>query len=203
MPYEYKEDPPKKKVAQRDEDGKVVIAPNNFVTTRLKVGRVGKGTTFGGKIPYVEDDNEGRRKKETRTEMELHNTKLPEDGKAFSQVGGALRWGTFNKPKDIYGGPSLAATRDNLKFRSQKVLPDIHEGAMFKPAGPGKKNKTIGKFPSFMKNPPNEVKRVKKEEGGDDIPPFKMTTKVFSRPTPSVVTNFRNIRSAFPGSFRR
>lgn len=82
-------------------------------------------------------------------------------------------------------------------------MSDIHEGASFRPAGPGKKNTLLGKFPEFMPDPPKQLKRKVKDENAEDIPSFKPTTKVFSRPTPSVVTNFRNIRSAFPGVFRR
>jgi hypothetical protein len=83
------------------------------------------------------------------------------------------------------------------------VLTDIHEGAQFKPAGPGKKRKPLGRFPTFMPDPPKQLLRQKKDENAEDIPAFKPNTKVFSRPTPSVVTNFRNIKSAFPSAFRR
>jgi hypothetical protein len=104
-------------------------------------------------------------------------------------------------PELVYGGPSLAVTRNTAK--SQQNLTDIHEGASFKPAGPGKKKHLLGKFPEFMADPPKELKRVKKDENAEDIPAFRPSTKFFSRPTPSVVTNYRNIRSAFPSLFRR
>ena len=57
-------------------------------------------------------------------------------------------------------------------------------------------------FPLFMPDPPKQLMRVKKEEGVEEPPPFKPSTKEFTRPTPSVVTNRRNIRSAFPTVFR-
>ena len=87
-------------------------------------------------------------------------------------------------------------------LNASKSLPAIHDEA-FRPCGPGKKNKLLGGFPKFKPDPPKELKRKFKVDGEEDIPAFKPSTKVFSRPTPSVVTNFRNIRSAFPGAFRR
>jgi hypothetical protein len=72
----------------------------------------------------------------------------------------------------------------------------VHDDAPFRPAGPGKKKKTLGKFPPFMPNPERVIKRVKKNEDAEYVPPFRPTTRQFGRPTPSIVTNFRNIRSA-------
>jgi len=83
-----------------------------------------------------------------------------------------------------------------------KELPPLHD-ANFKPSGPGKKRVTIGKFPSFMADPPSRLKRVKKDENAEDIPAFKPTTKEWTRPTPSVVTNFRNMKASFPMHFRK
>ena len=34
----------------------VLIAPRNFLTNPPKVGKVGKNTSFGGIVPYMEDD---------------------------------------------------------------------------------------------------------------------------------------------------
>ena len=34
----------------------VLIGPRNIMTNPIKRGMVGKQVTFGGKIPYVEDD---------------------------------------------------------------------------------------------------------------------------------------------------
>ena len=53
-----------------------------------------------------------------------------------------------------------------------------------------------------MPNPPKELKRVKKEEGEEeDRPRFKLTYNLRSRPCPSVATNFRNLKSAYPAAF--
>jgi hypothetical protein len=120
--------------------------------------------------------------------------------KPFSQKAKGLKFGTFNNPRDVFGHVDMPARAARLK--NSKSLPAIHDMA-FKPNGPGKKNKLLGKFPSFMADPPTELKRKIVVEGQEPPPAFKSNTKVFSRPTPSVVTNFRNIRSAFPSAFRK
>lgn len=132
-----------------------------------------------------------------KAELDYHHSKLPQDAGPFKQVGGNLKYGTFVKPLLMYGGPSMALTKPTqgeAKYHSQKIL-NMHEGAQFKPAGPGKKNKTLSRFPSFMPDPPREKVRVKKDENAEYVPPFKPSTRQFTRPTPSIVTNFRNMRS--------
>ena len=72
----------------------------------------------------------------------------------------------------------------------------------FRPCGPGKKGKLLGPQPKHMPCPPIVKQRVKKAEGEEeDIPSFKPVTKFFTRPTPSVVTNFRNLKASFPSHF--
>jgi len=151
MPYKYMEQKPDDKKNYRDAEGAVITAPNNFVTCNLKKGTVGKGTTFGGTIKHLPEDPDAQ-KKAVLTEIAYHKSKLPEDGKAFSSMAKRLRYGVFNNPEKVYGGPSLAITRNS---KSQAFLTaEIHEGVSFRPAGPGKKKKTLGKFPSFMADPP-------------------------------------------------
>ena len=41
---------------RRDTEGNVLTENPNFYTTKLKKGKAGKGTSFGGLIPYVEED---------------------------------------------------------------------------------------------------------------------------------------------------
>jgi hypothetical protein len=178
----------------RDAEGNVIIENTNFYTTKLRKGKSGKGTSFGGMIPYVEEDPNFV-KNQLKSEIAYHRSKLQDA--PFRNMGGTLKHGTFNTPASVLGGPSMVS-RNTRAFSSQKVLPDIHNGAAFKVAGPGKRKKTLGKFPTFMPDPPREIKRVKKDDNTEDPPRFKMNTTVFSRPTPSVVTNFRNIRTAFP-----
>jgi hypothetical protein len=61
----------------------VITEPPNFVTNKMKVGKVGKGTTFGGTIKHMPEDPDAI-KKQILTEIAYHKSKLPEDGKAFS-----------------------------------------------------------------------------------------------------------------------
>jgi hypothetical protein len=53
-----------------------------------------------------------------------------------------------------------------------------------------------------MPDPPKYKGRVRKDEDAEDVPAFKPVTKHFTRPTPSVVMNFRNMKSSFPMHFR-
>jgi hypothetical protein len=84
LPYKYMESKPDDKKNYRDAEGAVITAPNNFVTTRLKSGKIGKGTTFGGIIPHHPEDPDAQRKI-LLSEIAYHKSKLPEDGKPFSQ----------------------------------------------------------------------------------------------------------------------
>lgn len=55
------------------EDGFVIIGPRNFTTMRTKMGKVGKSCTFGGQIPYREDDY-NRKKMFYKAELHYHNS---------------------------------------------------------------------------------------------------------------------------------
>jgi hypothetical protein len=75
----------------------------------------------------------------------------------------------------------------------------------FKPARPARSGYscTIEKFPVYMENPLTFIERKKPIEGEEPRPAFKKATNYKSRPTPSVVTNLRNIKASFPSIFRR
>jgi len=88
------------KKSLRDAEGAVITCPPNFVTTRLKEGKVGRGTTFAGPIPYIADDYNIKHKIAIE-EMKYHQSKLQE--KPFSQQAKRLPWGTFNNVKETYG----------------------------------------------------------------------------------------------------
>ena len=65
-------------------------------------------------------------------------------------------------------------------------------------------NQTIEKFPKYIEDPPTDKKYVKPAEGAPESPPgWKATYRKQSRPTPSVATNFRNLKSSFPSAFSR
>jgi len=138
-----------------------------------------------------------------KAELEEHK-KLVEvigDGKPFSQYAKKKRFGTFNDPIHVYGEDVP------LPAREKKVpgeLPDLHDGRPFKPSSNMKKGQvTIGKFPEFIPDPPVRKVRVKTDDDDEGPPGFKTTKKHMSRPTPSVATNFRNLKASFPSAFRR
>ena len=54
---------------------------------------------------------------------------------------------------------------------------------------------TIARFPEWKGDKPFQLTRKIKDPNAEDIPLFKHTTKEFTRPTPSVATNFRNLKS--------
>lgn len=74
----------------------------------------------------------------------------------------------------------------------------------FKPSNPPKKgyNKTINKFPDYKEDPMKAVQRKHKQEGEDDRiwrPNYYKKTV----PTPSITTNYKNLKTEFPTIFRR
>lgn len=80
-----------------------------------------------------------------------------------------------------------------------------HERA-FRPSNPGKKgvNGTLTKFPDHKASPCKDKKYIKPEEDAEQGPPgFKATYKYRSRPTPSVATNFRNLKASYPMAFKK
>lgn len=81
-----------------------------------------------------------------------------------------------------------------------------HERA-FRPSMPirtGQVNCSLQPYPLYKENPPKQLKKKPTVEGEIEPPPgFKMTHRRKSRPTPSVATNFRNLKASFPSAFRR
>ena len=86
-------------------------------------------------------------------------------------------------------------------------IPPLHDKP-FKPSHPTKKGKikgTLEKFPQYLPNPPTELKRkvLTEEEEAAVVPGFKATYRNKSRPTPSVATNYRNLKASYPSAFAR
>jgi hypothetical protein len=72
------------------------------------------------------------------------------------------------------------------------------------PIRTGQANCTLGSFPNYKENPPKALTRKRPVEGEEDNgPKFKLTHHYKTRPTPSVVTNMRNLKASFPSVFRR
>lgn len=65
-----------------DENGEVKIMPKNILTNPSKLGKTGKNTSFGGNIPYIEDDF--NIPKILATEERIHGQSLMQE-KPFSQ----------------------------------------------------------------------------------------------------------------------
>ena len=67
----------------KDEEGNVMVAPRNIITNKIKVGKIGKQTSLGGIIPYMDGDEYDAGKKLANKEREYHMSKLQD--KPFSQ----------------------------------------------------------------------------------------------------------------------
>ena len=158
-------------------------------------GQTGQNVYFdqlkplGGTVP-----NPYPRKKVEVPEDPLHD-------KPFSQKAKNQKWGTFNNPLDVYGEDVPIPARPP---KAKPERPELHDRA-FRTSGPPKKGKlgTLGKFPEHRADPPRVRKPIKKEDTEDQPPGFKTTKKYMSRPTPSVATNFRNLKASFPTAFVR
>ena len=100
--------------------------------------------------------------------------------------------------------------KEDIKARprlSSILAADTEHERPFRPSHPPKKGihnyTTLGKFPNYMENPPMETVRIKPDENAEERPRFKMTTNSFTRPTPSIVTNMKNLKTSFPSVFAR
>ena len=60
-PYPYRTEGPPSPKTLKDEDG-VITAPPNVKTNPMKKGNVGRGVTLGGKIEYMIDDYNMKKK---------------------------------------------------------------------------------------------------------------------------------------------
>ena len=63
-PYPHIDEAPPKKRDYRnaEENGAVIVGPRNFLTNPMKRGKVGRATSFGGIVPYAEDDYDIKKK---------------------------------------------------------------------------------------------------------------------------------------------
>lgn len=174
----------------------VMIAPRNIQTNPIKRGQIGKQVTFGGTVPYIEDDY-NRPRMFAVAEREYHQSKLQD--KPFSQK--VKRTETFNTNRAILEENPMLPHR----AVKPKTAPAIEHDKPFKPSHPPRRgyNKTLAKFPLYQEDPKKPITRKVLIEGEEDKEKFKPTHNVKSRPTPSVATNMRNMKAAFPSVFRR
>jgi hypothetical protein len=195
--FEHKTDLNEQKKNYKDQDGKVKIENPNFLTNPPKLGQFGKGTSFGGTIPYKEDPYDNKRML-AKKELE-ENHKLMQE-KAFSQRAKAI--GNFSNDRQAYGEDIVIPARKPVPERKPLMTHD----AAFKPSNPSKTNctnKTISKFPAYKEDPPKPVLRKKKVEGEDDKPNWRPNHKGHSKPSSSVTTITKNLRCEFPSVFRK
>ena len=154
-------------------------------------------TFFSGVIPYTEDPF-GRKRELDKKELQEHYAKLQE--KPFSQkVKGR---DTFQTHKDAYGEDRVYVARKPVGKR----LPLMTHEYPFKPSHPPRKgyNKTLDKFPEYKEDPMRAVERKKVAgEQQEEQAKWRHTHRLKSKPTPSVVTSFRNLKSEFPSVYRR
>ena len=183
------------KKCRKAPEGGVITEPKNFLTNPPKAGEVGKGTSFGGNLPHMPDEYE-RRKELARKERLEHEKKLQE--KPFSQR--IKEKETFGTIKETFGEDRVYPQR---KAPPKPVPPMTHD-APFKPSNPPRKgyNKTIDKFPPYKEDPLKFAVRNKSAEH-DDRAKWKPSHNKKTIPTPSVTTNYKNLKSEFPSVFRR
>ncbi len=107
---------------------------------------------------------------------------------------------TFSTIKEAYGEDRVYPQRKT----PEKRAPLMEHDYPFKPSHPPKKgyNNTLDKFPEYKEDPLKFVTRKKHVEGEDERK-WKTSHKKKSVPTPSVVTNYRNLKSEFPSVFRK
>jgi hypothetical protein len=174
----------------------VVIPPRNIMTNPIKKGKNGKQVTFGGSIPYIEDDF-NRPKLFAVAEREYHYSKLQE--KPFSQK--VKKKDTFNSNRNLLEENPMIPHR----APKPKTAPGLEHDKPFRPSHPPRRghNKTLAKFPIYQEDPKKPIERKMPVEGDDDKPKFKPTHNIKSRPTPSIATSMRNIKTSFPSVFRR
>ena len=120
----------------------VLIHPRNFLTNPPKAGKVGKNTSFGGVVPYMEDDF--NRPKTLATEARLAGKELEQD-KPFSQK--VKKTHLFNTNRAVIG--------EDRDYPHRKASPPpaplMEHDKPFKPAQPPKigYNKCLAPFPHY------------------------------------------------------
>lgn len=108
----------------------------------------------------------------------------------------------FNKARQVYEEEPRLPEKKTREF----VRNEAEHDRAFRPANPSKRgnHQTIAKFPEHKADPPTEKKRVIAKEGDPEAPPgWKATYAKRTRPTPSVATNFRNLKASYPSAFAR
>ena len=158
----------KKNYRSEEDPHDVIIMPPNIRTNPIKKGQVGKQVTFGGTVPYMEDDF-NRPKYFAQAEREYSQSMMQD--KPFSQR--AKKTDSFNTHKQILEeNPAIPH-----RAPKPKTAPLIEHDKAFKPANPSKRgyNKTIAPFPYYLEDPKKPLTRKMPVEGEEEKAKFKPT----------------------------
>lgn len=105
----------------------------------------------------------------------------------------------FNSLRSVIGEDIPIPHREPARRRS----PLMEHDKAFKPTQNHRTGITasLGRFPVYIEDPKKPLTRKMEEE--DERKKFKPTHNSKSRPSPSVTTNLRNLKSSFPSVFKR
>lgn len=183
----------------RDEDGRVKLAPPQINTTGLKIGKIGKGCTFGGTPSHRPDLYEEWRLKQ-RAQREENQSKLQEA--PFKSRVPSLD--TICKNSAVYAEDVKLLPKPPAVKKPPQVVHD-QPFTTNKPPRSGY-NCTLSQYPKHVPCPPKPKSRPLAADPNSDAPPppFKMTHKCNkSRPSTSIVLNTKNLKHAFPSIFKK
>jgi hypothetical protein len=140
-----------------------------------------------------------------------------DDFKPFSQRAGVKNWlkmydGNFNTSKSILADenlpeiPKKAEQAPGEKYGYPKPKGSFPHDLAFKPGGAkfGKYNTLsdfIGKFPEYICQKPTCLQ--KQPEVDTDQRGWRVTYKGVTTPNPSIALNYRNLKSSYPGVFKK
>ena len=176
------------KTSRKGTDGLVTLEPKNFYTSPPKIGSamITPGVLIGGnKHEYVSDPYDRKHKllleekKKNASKLQSESFKPPNPGNL-----------PFFSDKDTYGeDPST-----NKKLKKAKSQSTYKIAVPFVPSNPSKKGSTIGKYPEHQADPFISPER---RPATEQIP-WRHTTNVRSKPTPSVTNLIYNLRTEYP-----
>jgi len=167
-------------------------------------GVLTKGVLFGmdeeRAFPeHVPDDYDAPRKRRLE-DLEKHRAKLPEMPFKNMERGG----NHFQDSESLYYYD--IPTHVPKEPKEEPEIKDLHEGNPFKPSQPGRKGLIHGSFsfPEYMEDPVHGGATRKPPPDAEAPPAFRLgNPRTIPKPTPSVVSMTRNMRSERPSSFAR
>jgi Domain of unknown function (DUF4586) len=175
------------KINRKLPEGGVRLDPKNYLTSPAKKGNaaVTPGILLGPAYEHLNDEYD-RKVKTAREEAKA--SRMKRHGGPFCSMDYGNK--TFNEDKTLYGGSFTPKAN-----KRPRAISTAKHDKPFYPSNPGKKNKTIGPYPEHMHDPflPKAKKQV------SEAPAWKTTTVERTKPAPSIVFNFKNIRNDFPG----